>query len=116
MSIRSTVSPCNAIVPLPPLPATSSMSRDIGLPALTIEPVTCALTAPAAATLAACTIWAGVLEAKPLPDVPDEPHPVSSTAAIAATNDADARAWIETRIAPQSRERSRRPLQRVLQC
>src|SRR5579864_9246320 len=76
--IRSILSPSSVMRPLPPLPATSSMSSVIGLPSSTIEPATCALAAPAAAALAAATIWVGVFDATPFPDGEEEPQPPSA--------------------------------------
>src|ERR1035441_3170453 len=73
------LSPSRAIVPLPPLPASSSMFSEIGLPSSTIVPATCTVAAPAAAAFAAATICVGVFDATPLPDGEDEPQPASST-------------------------------------
>src|SRR5271166_4113712 len=68
--------------PLAPFPATSSISSDIGLFSLIIEPATCTVAAPAAAVFAAATIWSGDFEATPLPEEEElPPQPASSAAA-----------------------------------
>src|ERR1700694_2670650 len=74
--------PSTARRPLAPLPATSSMSRDIGLFSLTIEPTMCTLAAVAAAALAAATTWSGDFEERPLPDELEPPQPLNSATPI----------------------------------
>src|ERR1019366_1417562 len=77
--------PSSTIRPLPPLPATSSMSSVIGLPALTNEPATCAGAAPGAPAWAPAAICGGGPDATPCPGE-DEPQPESNAATSTKTS------------------------------
>src|SRR5690349_11225916 len=79
------VKPSWEIVPLPPLPASSSMSSEIGLPSATIEPLMCTEEAVEAAVLVASRICSGDFDSIPLPDEEDEePQPASARASTSA--------------------------------
>src|SRR5947207_5008322 len=79
--------PSSARCPFAPLPATSSISRDIGLFSLIIEPDTCTLAAPLAAAFAATRISSGDFDASPLDEeeVEEPPQPANTAPAASAS-------------------------------
>src|SRR4051812_10063281 len=90
------VKPSWEIVPLPPLPASSCMLSEIGLPSATIEPLMWTAEAVEAAVLVASRICSGDFDSIPLPDEEEdeEPQPASARAS-ASTESANTATFLE---------------------